>query len=177
MRNLKLKSWKVFIHWTHFNTPCNAYVQFDWGISKMVGPTKQDFWPRINILDWYSKKRLQNVEREKQGAINTLFSKTMYSHDHFWRTDIHRRDLSLLFLLSAYVDFWPKFLLFNIHHPWNSTIELILMYINSNLHRKLTLLFDKGEIASLTQKNFFFPLCNKQVTLFMRKIKEKSKVI
>ena len=26
------------------------YYQFGCGISKMVGPKKQDFWPRINIL-------------------------------------------------------------------------------------------------------------------------------
>ena len=25
--------------------------QFGYGISKMVGPKKQDFWPRINILE------------------------------------------------------------------------------------------------------------------------------
>ena len=26
------------------------YYQFGCGISKMVGPKKQDFWPRINII-------------------------------------------------------------------------------------------------------------------------------
>ena len=27
-----------------------SYNQFGFGISKMVGPIKQDFWPKINIL-------------------------------------------------------------------------------------------------------------------------------
>ena len=33
------------------NTLCIAYVyQFGCGILNMVGPKKQDFWPKINIL-------------------------------------------------------------------------------------------------------------------------------
>jgi hypothetical protein len=55
----------------------------------------------------------------------------------------------------------------------NSTIELISMYINSNL-QKLTLLFDKGEIASFTQKNFFFSFLQKASYTFSEEKKRKK---
>ena len=35
-----------------------------------------------------------------------------------------------IFFSFEYVDSWPKILLFRIHHLWNPTIELILLYIN-----------------------------------------------
>ena len=31
--------------------PTSSQCQFGCGISKMVGPTMQDFWPRLNILE------------------------------------------------------------------------------------------------------------------------------
>ena len=159
-------------------------IQFDWGISKMVGPKKAKNQHTWLIL----KKRVQNVGCKKQGAItvcptekivivgeNKVYFLQLWPFLTNWHSS-NEFFSSFFLLLSTYVDFWPTFLLFKTHHLWNFTIELILMYINSNL-QKLTLLFDKGEIASLTQKNFFFPLCNKQVTLFKRKIKEKSTIM
>ena len=160
-------------------------VQFDWGISKMVGHKKAKNQQTWSIL----KKRVQNVGCKKEVAITVCPTEKMVivgeNKVYFLQlwpflTNWHSSNQffsSFFLLLSTYVDFWPTFLLFKTHHLWNSTTELILMYyINSNL-QKLTLLFDKGEIASLTQKNFFFPLCNKQVTLFKRKIKEKRKIM
>ena len=36
--------------------PSTVYqYQFGYGISKMVGPKMQDFWPRINMQDYFKK--------------------------------------------------------------------------------------------------------------------------
>ena len=42
--------------------------QFGCGISKMVGPKKQDYWPKINILEGGKNKIvLKNVSSSKNG--------------------------------------------------------------------------------------------------------------
>ena len=44
----------MFSQRLNFELPgARTYSQFGCGISKMVGPKKQDFWPRINILEGF----------------------------------------------------------------------------------------------------------------------------
>ena len=43
LSNLKLMIFRIHVH------------QFGCGISKMVGPIKKDFWPRINTLEGKKK--------------------------------------------------------------------------------------------------------------------------
>ena len=54
LSNLKLMIFRIHVH------------QFGCGISKMVGPIKKDFWPRINTLEG-KKNLLMEVSPSKIG--------------------------------------------------------------------------------------------------------------
>ena len=64
---------------------CTYLRQFGYGISSMVGPKKQDFWPKINILkeiyyifEWNEfTKKCQNLTFK----VNVLFQE---SSEFFW---------------------------------------------------------------------------------------------
>ena len=99
-----------------------------------MGPKKQYFWPRINMLKgnkidefhrWKSVCR-NNVSAKKWSPkliflIQKLTLKVWFWH--FLRTIIHWC-FSFYF---EYVDFWPKILLFRTHHWRNSITELTLV--------------------------------------------------
>ena len=128
----------------------------------MVGPKKQDFCPRINMLKGKKIKkfcRWMTVHRkvpkrtlkfdllcQKSSEFfhlgNHFLLKTLFSSFNFWTTLFSKimpnfwRTVSHCFekISFEHVDSWAKILLFRTHHLWNSTTELILRYI-FNFHR------------------------------------------
>ena len=116
----------------------------------MMGPKKQDLWPRINISKGFFlvlNKNVQKLTLEKNIFNEKWSPKLIFSQEKKNKKniplifDIKKLTLKVQFwhFLSnchsstdlkkksfEYVDSRPKFMLFRTHHHWNFTTELVL---------------------------------------------------
>ena len=88
----------------------------------MVGPKKQGFWPKINILDGnHCILRIREAHVSKK--LDMILENKVFQKLTNWRSPYSQNTM----VSFEYIDFWPKTLLFKTHHLQSSTTELILM--------------------------------------------------
>ena len=106
-----------------------------WFVKKCQNRTFKVNFGCQKLIEFFQKKILsKNINLGDHYLLKTFFSKlnfwtTLLSKitPNFWQFVITRRNF-LKIIPWWHVDSWPKSLLFRIHHLWNSTTELILLF-------------------------------------------------